>query len=392
MSLLDIITKSAADAESTVKTPSPYPIVLNPDRIFPLLKPQIVEDEHQPLQRVEGWKIPDVDSQIINLSHKFFKKLKRKLKNPGSLTRAEFLDLLNSFLDQNRERIGLSIEIRHSDPEFTRLAIEKLGFLIGRDVAGLILNACVEIGLWEVIETLVLNGVVSGEASSGLVEKMVENRRSNSICHFVKHAADIRPSDLLLILKHFLSPAKDADNAALADVKKEWERQAVLAIEKAAAGEKSPRARRAAVLLAAAYDRFSTSELCLHYLFGSENVEGLALSAAVAGLDGAEMLRLVRYLGKWLRKYEMFPDAGPCKSAAPLLGVEACRWVPSLESVVSCLGVVLDEHFSYLVLNPKFREELVQIEGLVKSLASEAGLCASVGYVIENLRLDAEIL
>ncbi|RWR96932.1 hypothetical protein CKAN_02633700 [Cinnamomum micranthum f. kanehirae] len=389
MSLLEIITKSAADAESTVKTPSPYPIILNPDRIFPLLKPQIAEEEPLPIQRVQGWKISDLDSQIISLSHKFFKKLKRKLKNPNSLSRTEFLDLLNSFLDQNSEKTGLSIGISPSDHEFTRRAIEKVGFLINRDVAGLILDACVEIDLWEVVETLILNGVVAGEAALGLVEKMVERRRSDMLCLFVKHVVDIRSSDLLLILKYFLSPATDA---GLPGVRKEWERQALSAIEKAAGEKKkSPLGTQAAVLLAAAYDGFSTQELCLHYLFGSENVDGLALSGAVAGLGGVEMLRLVRYLGKWLKKYERFPDAAPCKSAESLLGLEACRWVPTLEAVVRCLGVVLDEHFSYLVLNPNFQEELVQIEGVVRSLQLEAGLCSSVGYLIENLRLDAEI-
>lgn len=104
------------------------------------------------------------------------------------------------------------------------------------------------------------------------------------------------------------------------------------------------------------------------------------------------MLSLIKYLGKWLKKYEKFPQACPCPKAAKKLGLKACDWVPSLKSVVKYLGLVLDEHFSKLVLYTEFQDELSLrlIDGVVKSLACGARLCCSVADVVENLKVEVE--
>lgn len=85
----------------------------------------------------------------------------------------------------------------------------------------------------------------------------------------------------------------------------------------------------------------------------------------------------------------MFPYAGPCPKASSMLGLKACDWVPKLEDVVRCLGLVLDENFSSLVLHPEFHKESNCIEGLVGSLASEARLCFLVANAIENMRTES---
>ncbi|KAJ9163647.1 hypothetical protein P3X46_023294 [Hevea brasiliensis] len=139
-----------------------------------------------------------------------------------------------------------------------------------------------------------------------------------------------------------------------------------------------------------AHDGFSTSELCLHYLLSSSNVDEVILSSSIGRLNGKEMMNLIRYPGKWLKKYEMFPQAGPCPKASSALRLKACNWVPKLEDIVKCLGLVLDENFSSLVLHPEFYEELKSIERLVGSLASEGKLCCAVANVIENLKTEAE--
>ncbi|KAF8390252.1 hypothetical protein HHK36_024777 [Tetracentron sinense] len=394
MSLLELITKATADAESFTAQ-SEFPIILNSDEILRNLKP-VDEDSNDIslIKRVGGWKISETDSEIVELGNRFSAKLKRKLKNPKSFDRNEFLGLLGSFLEKNGEKIGLSVGADSSDTSYTRVMIEKLGFLIGRDVAGLILESCLVLELWELLEALIIHGLVDRSSSSNLVDILIKKKRSDLLCLCVKHVSDIRSSDFLCILKHFLSPPKD-NYSSMVSVRKEWESQAQLAIEKATneklPNKKSCLAKQASILIMIAHDGFSASELCLHYMFASSNFDELAFTSSISRLDGSELLSLIRYLGKWLSKYERFPLAGPCPKAASILGLRACDWVPTLESTAKCLGLVLDEHFSSLVLYSEFHEELRSIEGVVKCLASEARLCCYVANVIENLRMKKKV-
>ncbi|KAK0587966.1 hypothetical protein LWI29_032075 [Acer saccharum] len=102
------------------------------------------------------------------------------------------------------------------------------------------------------------------------------------------------------------------------------------------------------------------------------------------------MMSLIRYLGKWLKKFERFPKAGPCPESSNMLGLEACDWVSRLEVVVKCLGVMLDENFSPLVLHPECHGELRSIEGVVGTLAFKSRLCCSMAAAINNLGVDVE--
>ncbi|CAL5441464.1 unnamed protein product [Camellia sinensis] len=175
------------------------------------------------------------------------------------------------------------------------------------------------------------------------------------------------------------------------------ESQALLAMEKAMdkklSGKKLNLAKEALVLLMAAHDEFSNSELCLHYLLASSNLDEVILSSCISKLNGLEMMELIQCLGKWLTKYERFPQVGPCPKAPSMLGLKACEWVPTLEDIVKCLGLLVDEHFSSLVLHPEFHEELRSTEGLViNSLALEARLCCFMANLIETLRTEVRLI
>lgn len=397
MTLLDSISRAAAEAEAG-QTPSPlskFPIVLNADDIFRQLKPDSEDpDGASVVKRVSGWKISETDAKIAELAASFVKTLRRKLKNTRSFDQGKFLELLNSFLRNNAEKICLSLgsdPLDASGPDYTRAAIEKLGFLIGREVAALIAEGCVVLEVWEVLESLILQGLVGHLNSINLVEKLVEKRRSELLCLFVKHVPDFRSSELLSVLKYFLSPTEESYGSMIR-VRKQWEKQGLLAIEKAAqkgiAKKVSKLAKEASILLMMAYDGFSSSEICLHYLFGSSNLDGLMLSSAISKLDGSEVLGLIRYFVKLLEKYQRFPEAGPCPSAGSVLGLKACESVPSLESVLRGLGLVLDEHFLYLVLNSEFHDEMRAAEKVINSLALEADLCFPVDDIIKYLQLE----
>ncbi|XP_010254999.1 PREDICTED: uncharacterized protein LOC104595782 [Nelumbo nucifera] len=391
MSLLEVIKKAIVDS-GTFMTQFKYPIILNADVILPNLKPESGgSNEIYPIKHMGGWRISDTDSDIIELGNHFVNKLKRKLKNPKSLNQGEFLEILNLFLEKNGEKVSLACHVDSSDSSYTCLMIEKLGFLISRDAIVLILEASLVLELWELLETIIVQGLVIHSSSSNLVQSLIEKNRSDLLCLCIMHISDLQLPDLLSILKYFLSLPKHAYNSVIS-VRKEWESQALLAIEKATgqnlSKKRSDLAKQASVLLMKAYDGFSTFELCLHYVFASPNLDELTLSSSVRRLNGSEMLSLIRYLGKWLRKYEKFPQSGPCPKAASKLGLKACQWVPSLETVVKSLGLVLDDYFSSLVLYSEFHEELKLIEDVVKSLASEARLCCSIENVLQNLIKD----
>uniref|UniRef100_A0A0A9U4B5 Uncharacterized protein n=1 Tax=Arundo donax TaxID=35708 RepID=A0A0A9U4B5_ARUDO len=173
----------------------------------------------------------------------------------------------------------------------------------------------------------------------------------------------------------------------MVDVKNRWKDAAVLAVnrcrEKGAGNKVNAAARRAALLLMMGHDGFSSPDVCLHYLLASGNVDSVVLGAAVAELDGGEVVRLMRYLNKWIGKYRRFPEAQACPEAAGMLGLEQCDSVPSFGAVARALGVVLDNHFSHLVLNADVREDLRAAEVMVRELAVEA---ESSGPILDLLR------
>ncbi|WOL05898.1 hypothetical protein Cni_G14629 [Canna indica] len=391
MTLLEAIIGAAAEAEEGV--PSEYPIVLNPDDIFLQLKP----DDESPggvslVKRVSGWKISETDAAISELASHFAQTLRNKLKRPKSFGKGDFLGLLNSFLTKSAEKIGLSIGSDAADEssvQFSCSMIEKMGFLIGGEVARLIAECCAVLEVWEMLETLLLEGLIGHLKSTNLVEKLVEKNQPELLCLLVKHVSDLQSSELLAILKYFLSPT-DGSYDGMVAVRRQWETEALSAIEKATTQAGLPKkvsrlAREASVLLMMAHDGFLSYEVCLHYVFGSSNGDGIMLSAAIAKLDGEEVLYLIRYFLKWLRKYHRFPEACPCPSAGATLGLRTCESVPSLESVVKGLGLVLDEHFSYLVFNSEFHAEMRAAENIINSLVLEANQSCPLGEIIRQL-------
>ncbi|KAJ7956351.1 putative F6A14.6 protein [Quillaja saponaria] len=385
MSLLEVITKAASNPTEH-SCPSDYPIILNPDTIFPNLKPKLEDPCPSSLVNpLIGWKISETDSKLIDISKKFF----TNLKNTKGFGKDEFISMLNSYLEMIRDKAGVSIRVDSSDSDYTRLLIEKLGVLMGKDVTGLVLEGCVALEIWELVEALAVSGIVEHSCYLNLITRLVEKKRSDLLCTCIKHAFDLGPSELLCVLKYFLSPSKDA-YASMVNVRKEWENQALLAIEKASDNslqkKKLALAKEASILLMIAYDGFSPSELCLHHLLSSSNIDDVMLAPAFSKLNGKEMTNLIQYLTKWLKKYERFPQAGPCPNASAVLGLKACDWVPKLEDVVKCLGLVLDENFSSLVLHPEFHEELTSMEKVVGSLTAEARLSFSMAGVIEKLK------
>ncbi|KAF7838424.1 YLP motif-containing protein 1 [Senna tora] len=393
MTLLEVIKNASVNPEP-LDSPSDYPVVLNPDTIIPYLKSEVEDINSSSLVKpLNGWQISQTDAELINIGKEFFSQLKKKLKNTEGLKKDEFINDLNSYLENIRDKVGVSIGINSSNKDYTRILIGRLGFFIGKQIAGLILEGCVSLEIWELVEALIVNGIIDHSCYSNLVTRLVEKNKSDLLCLCIKHGLDLGSSEILCILRYFLSPPRGSSSSMMT-VRKEWENQALLAIEKASDNNLKEKnlllAKEASLLLMIAYDGFSTSELYLHYLIASSNVNREMLSPAFSKLDGKEMMSLIWYLAKWLKKYERFPQVGPCSNASAALGLKACDWVPKLEDVAKCLSLVLDENFSSLVLHPEFHQEVISIEGMVSSLTAEAKYCCLMAEVVNKLKMEVK--
>ncbi|KAJ0257346.1 F6 protein [Hirschfeldia incana] len=413
MTLLESISNATASQER-VDSLSEYPFPLSQDGVFANVKPKVEESPHLGtlINPITGWEISGSDAELIKMGKSFASKLKSKLKDTNRFDKGEFLSMLKQFMEKIGEKVGVEKEEEMKDlVENTELLmgkdvaglvwgdkacsdvqkmVEKSGVLMGRDVCGLVLKGCVGLEMWELVETLVSNSLVDHSLNGYLVSSLVEKQRSDLLCVVIKQASDLGASELLSILKYFLCPSKEAVST-MVKVREEWDREALLAIEKLSNKEVSKKSRavaeEACILLMVAHDGFSPSEMCLHYLLASSDVDEVMFSSAVSKLNGNEMRSFIRYLSKWMKKYERLPQAGPCPKAASMLGLKLCDWVPTLEDVTKCLGVIIDENFSTLALHSDLHEELKAIERVADGLASESKLCCFVANVAERLKL-----
>ncbi|MCD7468948.1 hypothetical protein HAX54_007505 [Datura stramonium] len=387
MSLLEVITKASITPTTSDEN---YSIVLNSEPVLLQLKPEKEEDDDVSLvKRGTGWRLLSTDVEVIELGQSFFKNLKKKMKKPNTFNKDEFFKLLVSYMTEIREKFGDSVHADRLDEDNIVKMIEKLGNFMGRDVKGLIMEACVVLETWEVLESLIVNGLVEHSGLSSLINNLIEKKQSWLLLLCVKHVLDIQTYDMMCVLKYFLALPKNGDST-LINVRKEWESQAMSAIEKAMDMSLGPIrmdiARDASLLLMLAHDGFSVSEMCLHYLLASRNVDEVILGACISKLTGSEIMVLILYLQKWLNKYERFPQVCPCPKAPFELGLKACEWVPSLEDIVKCLGLVIDEHFSSLVLHQEFHGELISLDEVVDSLTAEAKICGILSNLTEALK------
>ncbi|KAJ4756812.1 hypothetical protein LUZ62_091217 [Rhynchospora pubera] len=391
MALLDTITAATATSGASAPAPGAVPIVLNSDAIIPLLSSSesnstsLITPTPTP---VSNWNLSSTDTKIIQSTRALSHTLASHLQSIHPLTHSNFLQLLTSFLTSVSDQIDIKTET--SEPLDL---IKQRGFLLGPVIANLIAETCASFGLWDVLEALIVNNLLKSSVSFNLVDKLIDKKQSRLLCLFVKHVPDLPWTNLLNVLRYFLSPLDDECYMGMLDLRKEWEKEALYAMEKATNVDIPKRvkfyAKEAAFFLMVSLDGFSSNEICLHYLFGSNNSDSLVLGSAISRLDGSDLTSLVRYLVKWLEKYWNFPDA----SRIPKLGkytsvlhVKECSNVPSIGSILKAFGVVLDTNFSYWVLNPDIRDEIKKGEDFAHLLALESGFCAQVGEVIEQLK------
>jgi hypothetical protein len=302
-----------------------------------------------------------------------------------SLDAPRFRDLLASFIAALTDSLSLP-------PPSSKLplAVRAAAAYLPAALASLVASAAARLAEHDLVLALAEARVIP-HPQPDLLSSLAVAARPDLVCAVLRQAADLRSSELLAPLRCFLSPASDAAYDAMANVKGRWKDAALLAVNKCkdkdARKKENAIARRAATLLMMGHDGFTSPEVCLHYLFASGaaacGVDSVVFAGAVSELDGVEVAGLMRYLAKWIEKYWRFPEARPCPEAAGMPGLEQCESVPSLGAVTRAMGLVLDLHFSHLVLNSELRKDVCATEVMVKELAVEA---ESSGPILDLLR------
>lgn len=353
-------------------------------------------------RKLPSWKMSPIDDQVIDVGTELYNRLKNiKLNENEGLTPKDFFGVINPYLFDLGSKLGLQAAkpTPATDINASLHLLQSMAPFLGNHVVNLIVRWCLTLKLWDPLKILLSQGLFSWHTCHGLVDKLVENNRGNLLCLYIKNTADFRPADLLLLLRYFLRPKSDKTLAAVRD---EWRDEAHLAIKLASDMKircsKSNKLKTrgelyslefTAVLLAAAVDGFSAADLCLHCLVSSSPDETV-LSSVVSELDTAEVLKLLRYLGKWLTKYSKSHLMGPLPLAATP-NTKISRWVPSLSLILEWMSLVFDEHYSSLVLFSEFHDELKSIEKMVKRYSKATEEWCSLASVVELLKSEARL-
>lgn len=366
-------------------------------------EPRFVEPEDNAgsrgmLRKLPSWKISPIDEQVIDAGTELYNCLKNINSNENEgLTQEGFFGLINPYLLDLCGKIGASKPA--TDINASLHLLQSMAPFLGRRVVNLMVRRCITLSFWEPLEILLSQGLFSWHTCRELVEKLVENRRGDLLYLYVKNTTEFRPSDLLLVLRYFLRPGSDRTLVAVRD---EWRNEALQAIKLASDMQtrcmKSSKLKTRsqlhasefiAVLLAAAFDGFSAADMCLHCLVSSSPDETV-LSSVISGLDPAEVLKLLRYLGKWLGKYSESHLTGPLPPAATP-NIKISRWIPSLALILEWVSLVFNEHYSSVVLFSEFHDELKSIEKMVKCYSKTANEYCSLASVVELLMSEARL-
>ncbi|XP_037403743.1 uncharacterized protein LOC119266615 [Triticum dicoccoides] len=296
-----------------------------------------------------------------------------------ALTAPRFRALLGSFLTTLSRSLALP-----APPAKLLPAVRAAAPYLPATLAPLLASSAARLAEYDVLLALTETRALP-HPPQGLLAALDAAARPDLLCAVLRQAADLRSAELLAALRCFLCPASDRAYDSMVAVKTRW-KEAALAVANMAVDELRTGAqvtRRAAILLMMGHDGFTSPEVCLHYLFASRNVEDpLVLAAAVSELDGGEVASLLRYLAKWVGKYSRFPEAQPCPEAVEIHKLEQCDSVPSLVAVARAMGLVLDQHFSHIVLNAELRQDLLAAGVMAKELAAEA----EAGPILDLLR------
>lgn len=263
--------------------------------------------------------------------------------------------------------------------------------LVSQQLLAQALSALAEAQEWSLLERLHdLAPLQSLAACADVVPALAAGQQYSSMRKVLLSAQDIPADAVVRAIQHVLQAqqqpgdAADAQQAAAQQTRAAAEAVVQQAEAAAAAGQSAEAVQlvTAARYAAAAVDGFTSRELMLHVLLVVP-VDGVEAQAALRALPAAAVLRLLRYMVKWLHKYGRNNMSAP--STDPLL----CA--PSAAQVVEWCRLLLDAQLTKLMMMPAAAPLLQQMQQLLRAEVSTTSKLAALKGVTDTWATGAPL-
>lgn len=255
--------------------------------------------------------------------------------------------------------------------------------LVSQQLLAQALSALAEAQEWALLDRLhSLAPLQSLAACAAVVPALAAGQQYSSMRKVLLAAQDIPAEAVVKAVQQVLqaqqqqqqSDASDPQQAAAQQIRRAAEavvQQAEAAAAAAGPSEDTAQLVAAARHAAAAVDGFTSRELLLHVLL-SVQVDGIEAQAVLRALPAAAVVRLLRYMVKWLHKYSR--NNMSCPSTDPLL----CA--PAAAQVVEWCKLLLDAQLTKLLMMPVAAPLLQQLQQLLRvEVAATSKLVALKG-------------
>lgn len=307
---------------------------------------------------------------------------------------------------RQRRRQRRKVESEHDEVERSAEGREKFVFdlirknccRLGQDVVLLIAQRSLSLNYWGLVQVLAECRLITGHVCEELIHQMVQSGAADLMCFFVRHVEDMEPSYLLRMLRLILT----GTGVSFEPVLTEWNRAANAAIAVAAKrhdhvnsgrilhangnmgrqlrkSRKEAVAVRSALALAMAVDGFAAYELCLHDFLAAD-IDRAVVVYLVERLNLGEVLLVLRYLNKWVDKY----NRRLANQNSPK-GTKKCR-IPTLPRILLWTTVLIDVHCQQFVTGGyelsaelrKLQHSIRELTDVSSKLSRLAGLTADM--------------
>ena len=277
--------------------------------------------------------------------------------------------------------------------------------LVSQQLLAQALSTLAEAQQWSLLERLhSLAPLQSLAACADVLPALVAAQQYSSMRSVLLAAQDIPADSVVKSLLQILQPpqqqqqqqqqqpgqagaaagSNEAQQAAAQQVRAAAEAVVQQAEAAAAAGQSEAAAQlvKAARHAATAVDGFTSRELLLHVLLAVQ-VDSVEAQAALRALPAAAVLRLLRYLVKWLHKFGRNDLSGP--SSDPLL------LTPSASQVMEWCKLLLDAQLTKLMMTPVAAPLLQELQQLLRAEVSATSKLAALKGVTDTWAMGAPL-
>eukprot|EP00742_Colponemidia_sp_Colp-10_P005370 GILJ01005738.1.p1 GENE.GILJ01005738.1~~GILJ01005738.1.p1 ORF type:complete len:779 (+),score=141.39 GILJ01005738.1:83-2338(+) len=235
---------------------------------------------------------------------------------------------------------------------------------------GRAMDESLEKGYWGAVSTLLLTDCVSSQSNAQLIPILIENRQLSLLEMVLTHVHDIDESNLVKLLRFFLSGMETS--LAEEHIK-----------GKAKEREADP------MTIGGIQLEGDTANEAFLYLVLSAPRNDVFLHTALSSLTLQETKVLLSYLRKWIIRFSKKHD----KQIKLQNKNRHKQRLPSFAQIIDWVSIVMDSHFTELILVPDFKPLLLDIQRLIayqiRYCESIEGLKGCMSHFIHRVEMPA---